>query len=320
VLTDDTSQLAVAFPLDCQEDLSMRLGYCLRLCWRVAPFLLLALVAGRMGRYISAEAAHPTKAVDRGRYLVEAVTICFECHSERDFSKPGWPIPPGRAGGGRILWGEGTGEQVVAPNISPDLATGIGKWTNEEIARAIRKGVGRDGHILNPEMPSRYFRRLNDDDLQSIILYLRSIPPVRNRLPKMTPYVPGTKRPTVAMESVHLTHVSPQVTRGEYLVRLGGCETCHTPTDSDGYIKGLEFAGGTMFTQGDQSAASSNLTPDGTGIERYNEEQFLELMRTGRVGQRRLYSGMPWFFYRNMSTGDLKAIFAYLHALPPVRR
>lgn len=65
-------------------------------------------------------------SLSRGKYLVEAVTICFECHSERDFTKPGWPIPPGRAGSGRILWGGGTPEQVVAPNISPDKDTGIG--------------------------------------------------------------------------------------------------------------------------------------------------------------------------------------------------
>jgi hypothetical protein len=56
----------------------------------------------------------------RGKYLVESVAICSECHSERDFSKPGWPIPPGRVGGSRVLSGEGTSEPVVAPNISPD--------------------------------------------------------------------------------------------------------------------------------------------------------------------------------------------------------
>src|ERR1700730_5550952 len=84
-------------------------------------------------------------SLTRGKYLVESVTICFECHSERDFSKPGWPIPPGRVGSGRVLWGEGTPEQVVAPNISPDKTTGIGEWSDDEIIHAIREGVGKDG-------------------------------------------------------------------------------------------------------------------------------------------------------------------------------
>src|SRR6266571_7530524 len=63
-------------------------------------------------------------ALARGKYLVESVAICFECHSERDYSRPGWPIPPGRTGGGRILSHEGP-TQLVAPNISPDESTGI---------------------------------------------------------------------------------------------------------------------------------------------------------------------------------------------------
>src|ERR1700730_10926113 len=99
-------------------------------------------------------------SLTRGKYLVESVTICFECHSDRDFSKPGWPIPPGRIGSGRILWGEGSPNQVIAPNITPDTATGIGKWSDAEVVRAIKDGIGKNGRLLNPEMPSRYFHSL----------------------------------------------------------------------------------------------------------------------------------------------------------------
>lgn len=257
-------------------------------------------------------------SLGRGKYLVEAVAICFECHSERDFSKPGWPIPFSRAGSGRILRGEGTPEQVIAPNISPDKETGIGAWSDEEIVRAIVGGFGRDGRLLNPEMPYRYFRRLSGTDLDSIVMYLRTIPPVRNKLPKMANYVPGKHAPRVAMETVPLTMSSSAVKRGEYLVRIGGCETCHTPTNEQGFISGMEFAGGTVFRQGSLADASSNLTPDPSGIGCYSEAQFIQIIKTGRSGNRPIYSAMPWLFYRNLTDADLAAMFAYLKALPPI--
>lgn len=257
-------------------------------------------------------------SLDRGKYLVEAVAICFECHSERDFSKPGWPIPPGRAGSGRILWGAGTPGQVIAPNISPDKDTGIGAWSDEEIVRAIVGGFGRDGRLLNPEMPYRYFRKLSDTDLDSIVMYLKTVPPVRNKLPKMANYAPGEHPPRVAMNTIQLRTTSSAVKRGEYLVRLGGCETCHTPTDEQGFIRGMEFAGGTVFHQATLADASSNLTPDLSGITRYDEQQFIRTIRTGRSGNRSINSAMPWLFYRHLTDSDLAAIFAYLKALPPI--
>jgi mono/diheme cytochrome c family protein len=258
-------------------------------------------------------------ALDQGKYLVESVTICFECHSERDFSRPGWPIPHGRVGSGRILWGEGSPNQVVAPNITPDKATGIGDWSDEEIIRAVRDGLGKNGRLLNPEMPSRYFQSLEDVELRSIVLYLRSIPPVSNRLPEMATYVPGKHPPTIAMTSIRLTKSSSMVRKGVHLVRLAGCETCHTPNNEEGFIHGLEFAGGKVFSHGEQAAATPNLTPDPSGISYYDECRFLEVMKTGRVGVRALNSAMPWYFYRHLTDADLKAMFAYLQALPPVK-
>jgi len=290
---------------------------------RTLVFLLILIAAAA---FISpailphaARGSNRRATLEQGRYLVESVTICFECHSERDFSKPGWPIPPGRVGSGRILWGEGSPNQGIAPNITPDAATGIGNWSDEEIVRAIKDGIGRNGKVLNPEMPSRYFHSLGDDELHSIVLYLRSIPPVRNQLPEMAKYVPGKHPPTIAMDSIRLAKSSAMITRGAHLVRLAGCETCHTPDNEQGFIHGLEFAGGKVFRHGDQAAASSNLTPDPSGIGYYDKSLFLKVVKTGRVGARPIFSAMPWHFYRNLTDADLKAIFAYLQALPPVK-
>ena len=76
----------------------------------------------------------------------------------------------------------------VAPNITPDRTTGIGNWTDDMLARAIREGVGHDGHLLDPQvMPYEFYRSMSDEDLASIIVYLRSIPPVRNALTHSRP-------------------------------------------------------------------------------------------------------------------------------------
>jgi len=254
-----------------------------------------------------------------GEYLVESVAICFECHSDRDFSKPGWPIPPGRKGSGRVLRGEGTSDPIVAPNITPDKETGIGAWTDEEIKRAIVGGIGRDGRQLHPEMPYHYLNLLSAPELDAIVKYLRSIPAVKNTLPKMPDYVPGPNPTTVPMDSIQLTAHSDAIKRGQYLVRLAGCETCHTPRTAEGFITGTNFAGGSVFRHGKGEAdAASNLTPDPSGIGSYTEQQFIEIIRTGRSRGRSLNSAMPWLFYRNMTDSDLKSIFAYLKALPPI--
>jgi len=263
--------------------------------------------------------ARPPKSQTEGEYLVESVAICFECHSERDYSKPGWPIPPGRKGSGRILRGEGTPDPIVAPNISPDKESGIGAWSDEEIKRAIIAGIGREGRRLHPEMPYLYFNLLSAPALDAIVKYLRSIPPVHSALPKMPNYVPGPNPPRVQMDSIQLTAHSGAIKRGQYLVRLAGCETCHTPRDSAGFIKGMDFAGGSVFRHaGGEADAASNLTPDPTGIGSYTEQQFIQIIRTGRSGRRAINSAMPWLFYRQMTDSDLRAIFAYLKALPPI--
>jgi len=263
-------------------------------------------------------ALHPAQPINDGKYFVEAVAICFECHSERDYANAGWPIPAGKAGDGRILWGEGTKDQLVAPNITPDKETGIGTWSDVEIIRAIRDGVAPDGHRLSPEMPYMYFRSLSDGNLKSIVSYLRSIPPVFHQLPKNSPRVEQEPARAILMDSLSLSRSDAKVLRGEFLVRIAGCETCHTPIRSGTFIKGLEFGGGTVFRHGKEMAASSNLTSHESGISYYDEHQFIEAMRTGKVGARRLMSAMPWLFYRNMATEDLKSIFAYLRAVPPV--
>ena len=212
----------------------------------------------------------------------------------------------------------GAPELIVAPNITPDRKTGIGRWTDEEIKEAIRSGIGRDGHRLNPEMPYDYFKLMTDDDTKSIIAYLRSLPPVSHQLPR-TPSIENQPPHKVAMETIELLRRSEQINRGEYLVRLGACETCHTPSIDNSYLRNMNFAGGVVLSNGGESAASSNLTPDPSGIPYYDKKMFVAVMRSGHLGGRRVSSIMPWLFYGQMRDDDLAAILEYLRALPAVR-
>ena len=72
---------------------------------------------------------------------------------------------------------------IAARNITPDPETGIGAWTDDEIARAIREGVRKDGTALFPVMPYLDFATMDDEDVKSIVVYLRTIPAVKNTVP-----------------------------------------------------------------------------------------------------------------------------------------
>ena len=254
--------------------------------------------------------------IERGRYLTEGLLQCFLCHSERDWSAPGAPPRAGRKGAG-FVWRPDK-PWLVAPNITPDKETGAGKWTDDMLARAIREGIGHDGRVLDPQMWSYAFRYLSDEDVESVVAYLRTIPAVRNPLPR-------TRRPRGRPEpqsAPPLTLPVPKpraahpLARGRYLARVADCAGCHTswygPTNP-----GL-YGGGNEIGRGKAKAFSTNLTRDPSGIPYYDEALFLEVMRTGKVKGRELSPVMPWAVYRNLSDDDLRALFTFLGSRPPV--
>ncbi len=120
--------------------------------------------------------------IERGRYLAEHLLQCFVCHSERDWDAPGAPPVAGRKGAGAVMSERGE-RRIVAPNITPDVETGAGRWTDDMLARAIREGIGHDGRALYWGMWYQSFAGLSDEDLASVVVYLRTLPPVRNALP-----------------------------------------------------------------------------------------------------------------------------------------
>jgi hypothetical protein len=100
---------------------------------------------------------------------------------------------------------------------------------------------------------------------------------------------------------------------------MASCANCHTLEDRGAPKKGLEFAGGFVLGPPSHAVASVNITPDPSGISYYDEPLFLEAMRTGQVKARKLDAIMPWAYYRGMDDEDLKAMWACLKTLPPVK-
>jgi mono/diheme cytochrome c family protein len=280
-------------------------------------------IIGPKARRLTDRKFEATQArLERGKYLVNSVMGCLGCHSEADFGKPGAPPREGRLGAG-ARWADAELPWVVAPNITPDKETGAGNWSDDTLARAIREGIGHDGRALFPLMPYPNYRSLSDEDLASVIVYIRSLPPVRNELPQtkipfpISFFIKNVPEPITA--SVAPPDQSTPVARGAYLVKMGDCVDCHTPSEKGQPIAGLEFAGGFVLKEPTGTVASANITPDPSGIPYYDENLFIHAMREGKVGARQLNASMPWWFYGKMTDDDLKAVFAYLRTLKPVK-
>jgi mono/diheme cytochrome c family protein len=225
--------------------------------------------------------------------------------------------------GAGLIWAQTDTPWLVAPNITPDKETGAGNWSDDTLARAIREGIGHDGRALFPIMPYQSFRAMSDEDLASVIVYIRTLPPIRNQLPATQIPFPLNflikNVPEPLTGPVPPPDLSTPVARGAYLVRMGTCADCHTPQEKGKPIAGLDFAGGLVLKGPTGTVASANITPDPSGIQYYEESLFIRAMHEGRVGARTLNATMPWTFFSRMTDDDLKAVFAYLQSLKPIK-
>jgi len=266
-------------------------------------------------------AATPQR-LTRGKYLVDGVMGCFGCHTDADWSKPGAPPVAGKEGSGHV-WADQDTPWLIAPNITPDKETGIGNWSDDTLARAIREGIGHDGRALFTTMPYQSYRQMSDEDLASVIAYLRTVPTVRNQLPitkipfPLNFFTQNIPEPVTA--PVPAPDQSTPVARGTYLARMATCADCHTPQEKGQPLPGMEFAGGFILKEPKGEVASENITPSASGIGYYNDTSFVQAMRTGKIGARPLRGSMPWIFFGKMTDDDLKSIFAFLQTLKPVK-
>ena len=296
----------------------LALGITFTIGWR--PFI------GPQARTLTARKFDSTPArQERGEYLVMSVGDCMDCHAEHDWTAHDAPILPNTLGSGQdMTLLKGLPGLVRAPNITPDPETGAGNWTDDQLARAIREGVGHDGRALFPFMPYPDFRNLSDEDLASIIVYLRSLPPIRKQREPTQLIFPVKYLIRSAPQSLDAPVPQPDVStpekRGAYIVSIAGCTDCHSPQDAHGQpMPGMAFGGGGIFEGPWGRVASANLTPDPSGIPYYDAALFIQTLRTGYVKARKLSQIMPWHTYRGMTDEDLNGIFAYIKTLKPVR-
>lgn len=271
--------------------------------------------------------------VERGKYLALHVANCLDCHSTRDFTKYSGPIIPSSYGQGGEPFDQKLGVPgiVYAKNITPDMETGIGSWTDDEVMRAMVQGVSKNGDTLFPLMPYYNLSRMAKEDLSSIIAYLRTLKPVKNKVADRKLMVPMSMiyEPKFLQPSIDANVRPPQsdaVKYGEYMTTFADCMTCHTPLTPKGPDMSRAFAGGFVFDAPTFKVVSANITPDSaTGIGGWNEERFLNKFTLYRdeknynfnPGKQNTY--MPMTAYAGMKDEDLKAIYAYLKSLRPTK-
>ena len=272
------------------------------------------------------------KVLERGEYLANHVSACIDCHSKRDFNLYSGPPVPGTEGGGGFLFDEKLGlpGKIFARNITPDNETGIGTWTDEEILRAMTQGISKNGDTLFPIMPYAAYNRMARQDLLSIIAYIKTLKPIRNKIqPRrlMMPIAAAYPGPALqpSVDGNTLPPASDAVRYGEYLVMIADCGTCHSPLTPQGPDKSREFAGGYTFKLPGFQVVSANITSDtATGIGAWTQEQFVH--KFAQYREEKSYSFnpgknntvMPISLFAGMKDDDLKAVFAYLKTIRPI--
>jgi mono/diheme cytochrome c family protein len=253
--------------------------------------------------------------LERGQYLVETVAACGNCHTLKG---PNGPLADKKLAGGDII--KHTDFIAATPNITPDPETGIGKWTDRQIFLAIREGRRPDGTLIGPAMPSRSYRSLADKDVEAIVAYLRSVPPVNNPISVKSHYdepLPASWGPPVGR--IEAPQKESKVAYGAYLAGpLARCMDCHTEHRPGETTR--SGAGGKQFLGPWGISVSANLTPDKTdGLGDWSDAEIERAIRTGvaRDGHK-LFPPMPFAAYQNIAADDMAALIAYLRSLPGI--
>ena len=261
-----------------------------------------------------------------GKYLALGPAHCAHCHSPLE----GLPeVEQGKevdmTGGFEFELPIGT---LYTPNITSDVETGIGGYSDGQLYRMLRHNVRHDGRICLELMP---FFAMSEYDVESIIVYLRSLKPVKQVRPEHDYNFLGKAIRTFAMKASEPSSTPPDYVKrdstaeyGKYLSEaVANCMGCHTERDlKTGAFVGEPYAGGTVFEDGSTQYwkfVTPNLTPDPeTGIiSSWSEEQFITRMRGGRV---HMTSPMPWGPYSRLDDTDLKALYRFLQTVTPVKR
>jgi len=242
-------------------------------------------------------------ALERGRYLY-ASRGCVDCH--------------GANGAGRLFLDDGNGLRIAGPNITTGPGGVVAGYRPEDWVLSIRHGVNPQGRPLMI-MPSEDYNRLTDDDLASLIAYLRALPPTAGEgavvelpLPVRALYGLGYIKDAAARIDHTLPPSAPvpegvTVAHGEYVASM--CQGCH----------GAGLAGGRVPGSPPDWPPAANLTPGGgTALALYPDaDSLIAMFRSGRRPDGSAVKVMPFESLSEMSDTDLRALHLYLKSLPP---
>lgn len=253
--------------------------------------------------------------LERGKYLMEGIVACGNCHLAR--GDKGQPLFDKGLSGGMLF--DEPPFKAYAGNITPDPDTGIGKWTDAQLANAIREGVRPDKTVVGPPMPVGFYRNISDADLAAIITYLRAQPAVRNEVPKSQYHIPLPPGYGPAMSGVKAPAATDKPQYGEYLANIGHCMECHTPRDDKGMLRRAKLgAGGQIFKGPWGDSVARNLTPHQTGLKAWTDGEIAKAIREGVGKDGQHYKPpMAFAFYKNINDADMSALIAYLRSLKP---
>jgi mono/diheme cytochrome c family protein len=241
-------------------------------------------------------------ALERGKYLF-ASRGCVDCH--------------GAQANGRVFVDDGKGLRIVGPNLTTGSQSVVASYTEKDWERAIRHGVNPLGRPLRI-MPSEDYNRFSDDDLASLVAYVRSLPPtaglaadVQMPLPPRVLYGFGVIQDAAARIDHSLPPQAPVaagVTRehGAYVANM--CLGCH----------GEKLAGGKIAAGPPDWPPAADLRGGSVAMARYADAaSFARMFRTGKRPDGSAIQVMPFESLSQMNDIDLQALHLYLRALPP---
>jgi mono/diheme cytochrome c family protein len=256
------------------------------------------------------------ESITRGEYLAR-IGNCEACHTRRGGAA--------FAGGRGIPTPFGT---VYATNLTPDSATGLGRWTAAEFWRALHNGRSRSGRLLYPAFPYPHYTEMRREDSDALFDYLRSLPAVAEpnvqhalRFPYNTQAALAVWRALYFRPGAYVDAAErpPEWNRGAYLVRgLGHCGACHASRDPLGGLTDSDALGGGLIPMQGWYAPSLASRSE-AGVQDWDVAQVVALLKVGTSSRGSVLGPMAEVVYRStqyLSDGDARAIATFLKSLP----
>lgn len=306
-----------------EQSLAIR-GQNVRVTWRsvlgIGALLIVGALPEARANTPVAAATRSLSVVERGKYLTEAGD-CESCHT-----RPGGaPFSGGRAFKTKF----GT---IYSPNITPDVASGIGSWSLVDLRRAMHEGIAAGGYRLFPAFPYPQFAEVSGEDVAAIYAYLRTLPSVHYSPPpngllfrqrwamrfwnllffKTRQFVPDATK-------------SKEWNRGAYLVEgLGHCSACHTPRNIFmAEMPARQYSGGHLLDKVNggniRRWSAVDLTSSKTGLAAWSVDDLAKYLKTGVSRRAGVFGPMNEVIdnsLEHLSVEDIHAMAIYLKSLP----